>query len=184
MTFMPWKTILLLAQLLLSFAWIKGLLFIAPGIYGYLSCLDLFGDNFSPAPQRAWKSQLWKKILLISTNRFKSLIFSCLCVYSTGPQIYVKGNVISEYSSLKQLYIMKMEAEKAKFSDAAFKWGKTCLAMWSKQNPPAWCCLPQLRPVLRSTGWGEGQARSRTMRQGGGSSQSQLSRSWMHEGSS
>ena len=119
MTFMPWKTVFR-TQLLLSFARIKGLLFIAPGIYGYVSCLDLFGDNFSPAPQRAWKSPLWKNFLLISTNSFKRLFFSCLCVYSTGAQIYVEGNVISQYFSLKQLYIMKMEAEGVKFSDAAF----------------------------------------------------------------
>ena len=73
MTFMPWKTVLR-TQLLLSFARIKGLLFIAPGIYGYVSCLDLFGDNSSPAPQRAWKLPLWKNFLRISTNRFKTLI--------------------------------------------------------------------------------------------------------------
>ena len=144
-------------------------------------CLEII---FHPPPNEPGNHHYGKNYCWSQPIDLSHWFFSCLCVYSTGPQIYVKGNVISEYSSLKQLYIMKMEAEGAKFSDAAFKWGKTCLAMWSKQTPPAWCCLPQLRPVLRSTGWGEGQARSRTMRQGGGSSQSQLSHSWTHEGSS
>ena len=59
---------------------------------------DVFGDNFSPAPQRAWKSPLWKNFLLISTNSFiRDCLFYCLCVYSTGAQIYVEGNVISRY---------------------------------------------------------------------------------------
>ena len=59
MTFMPWKTVLLLTQLLSSFAWIKGLLFIASGKYEIVSCLE-FGHH-SPAPQGAWKSSLWKR---------------------------------------------------------------------------------------------------------------------------
>ena len=52
----------------------------------------------------------------------------------------------------------------------------TCLWVLSilfEQNPPAWCCLPQLRPVLQSTEWVEQEVRSRTTHQGGGWSQSQ-----------
>ena len=54
------------------------------------------------------------------------------------------------------------------------------LSILFEQNPPAWCCLPQLRPVLRSTEWGEREARSRTMHQEGGWSQSQVAQALPH----
>ena len=74
-------------------------------------------DIILPPPKEPGNHRYGKDI---STNRFESLILFLSLRLFKGPQIYVKGNVISDHSSLKQLYIMKMEAEGAKFSDAAF----------------------------------------------------------------
>ena len=88
-------------------------------------------DIIFPPPKEPGNHRYGK---MISTNPFESLIlFLSLRLFNWSSNICKRecseANVVSEYFSLKQLYIMKMEAEGAKLSDAAFKWGKTCLEM-------------------------------------------------------
>ena len=132
-----------------------------------MSCLDLFGDNFSPAPQRAWKLPLWKKFLRISTNRFKTLIlflslrlfnwFSNICKRECSVRIFFSETTVYYENGSRGGKILWCSFLMGKdLSCNVIKTNSTCLML-----PPTIEARAPVNGVGRGTSWVQDEAPGR-----------------------